>query len=552
MRKWRNLAAVFAALCVLACITVPTDARQIRLSDGRFLQGDVVSKNDDGFTFKLTESGGKIFLRWNQVDDALRKELRNEREPDEGLNLKVEVKGSRLELLTGEVFEGNINKASGGFLVINRTTPKNGRLIQVDESEVKEFQRDVDIAATVMMTEEEALKLAERQREPLERAQQHYELALIAERFGLYESAKEYVTSGLGASPDKKLQAVLEAFGTRMDELIRQRELLGALAKAKKEAREKRFKAALELLKEVKKEFKPQGEVLVTFEKAEKEIDEDYTAHVVDQWYKVMRTVAYNKTKERGLTVQSALNWARTQMDAEIQNHIATKCGGDANDIKRRFTGRNRDKISMKRCSFFEDGYYDIVSGHLPSVGRKAVATDNSDENPLRRDDRPRDERSRDDRPRRDREDRYVKPLTDKDFEEIRKALEELKDDADWGDFQAAPPRSDKPAPPSSSGTPSGNKDAKEEDTKKQMEELIRRWREGAGNPSGNGAAPPPNPSVRPDNSGLQVPATVRSIEEWWTLISRQRKADWMVACYVTMGQTMTVYERRYWEVKFK
>jgi hypothetical protein len=120
-----RLSFFLASLAVMVLLAlniapVPVYAEQIRLADGRFLQGEVTEVKEDGFTFKLTDSGGKVFLRWNQVDVGLKERLKNEKDPDAGLNLEIMVPGARLEMLDGTVHQGTIVRSGNNYIVTNR------------------------------------------------------------------------------------------------------------------------------------------------------------------------------------------------------------------------------------------------------------------------------------------------------------------------------------------------------------------------------------------------------------------------------------------------
>ena len=136
MRIRTFLAALsLAAFVGLGLNPAAAKAEQIRLSDGRFLQGDVEEVKEDGFTFRLTDSGGKVFLRWNQVDANLKQRLKNEKDPDEGLNLDVTVDGARLELIDGSVLEGKVTRSGNTYTVVNRDRPRG---IEVQQEDVVE------------------------------------------------------------------------------------------------------------------------------------------------------------------------------------------------------------------------------------------------------------------------------------------------------------------------------------------------------------------------------------------------------------------------------
>jgi tetratricopeptide (TPR) repeat protein len=371
------------SLCALALCAVyaMATAEQIRLADGRYLQGEVVpnSVTEEGFAFRLTDTGGRVFLRWNQVDEALKARLTNDRDPDDGLNLEVMVPGARLELIDGSIFEGEITETAGGYRVVNRDNPR-GRLIAAADVVEEGFITGIQIDATSMHTELEALRIAEDERAPVETAREYYELARIADRLGLYEQAKDYVTLARAAGADARLEARLSEYDSALDELIRQQGLLSALVSARQLSQRRRYAEALKVLEDAKEEFKPTDAVLARWEATHADVDLDFTRHVINEWFKQIRPVTRQKAREPGVSVNDAVAWIRRrEMDNQIAATIAEAVGGsEAEEIRTRFASRieleeqGRIRLTVRRASFGPDGWYQgIAGGDLPIAGRR-------------------------------------------------------------------------------------------------------------------------------------------------------------------------------------
>lgn len=379
MRYFRIMLCCAALLLAFAGYS---DAEQIRLADGRYIQGEVVpnSVTEEGFSFRLTDTGGRVFLRWNQVDAALKTRLTNDRDPDEGLNTRVVVTGARLELIDGTVYEGRITESPTGYRVVNRDNPRGRTIPQADVIE-DGFVPDIEIDATVMHTEQEVLKLAEEERAPVESAIQYYELAKIADWLGLYTESKNLVELALAAEPETRLESRLNEYNAALDELIRQQGVLDALVAARKQARSRLFPQAIATLNAAHEEFEPKDGVLARWQATMDEVDLDYTRHVISEWYKQMRPVTLLKSRESGLSISDAIAWARRDMDVAIATAIAAAVGdGDAADVQARFGQRfgleqeGKVRLSVQRASFGSDGFYQIVGGHLPIQGKRPAA----------------------------------------------------------------------------------------------------------------------------------------------------------------------------------
>lgn len=536
MRYTRLLPAVFAGL-VFAGLTFTggiVNAEQIRLSDGSFLQGEVTEVKEDGFTFKLTESGGKVFLRWSQVDAALKKRLTNDTDPDEGLNLEVTVLGSRIELIDGTVYEGDVRDASGGYNVSNRELGTKPRFVSSKDVLEDGVVHEVQIDATVMMTEREALALAEAERQP-ETAKQFYELARIADALGLYAESKDYVTLALAAGPDSKLQVRLTEYEAKLDDLIRQQGLLTNLTAARQLAKKKKFKAALTTLENAKTQFNPTDSVLDKWNETYAEIDLDFTKYVITEWYKQLRPIARVKVKDKKLTVNEAINWARREMDNEIARKLTVMVGGDTTagddkNIKQRF-GTRFDletqavmRLSLKKASFGEKGFYQIVGGHLPVAGKKPAATTPAPGNPGSGPRNPRGDRNGN-----------VVPQNPQDFEDLFKDFGKNAG-KDGRQFQ------------DSGKMPGGLPDINEEELRDIMRRVMGEDKPGGNNPQPGGA-----PQVgAQDLSDLKVPEVVPTLTEWFDDAGDTAQGNWLVAVYVKFSGTMRIYELDRWDIKFK
>lgn len=513
LRRALSPVLLVAALSLLAVHTVA--AEQIRLSDGRFLQGDVEEVKEDGFTFRLTETGGRIFLRWSQVEDGLKKRLLNERDPDEGLNLEVLVDGARLELINGEVLEGEITPTSRGYTVVNLKFPK-GKSISKEDVLEDGYVPDIRIDASAVMEEEKVLEVAESQR-TLEEAREYYELARIADRLGLYEAARDYVVLAQAAGPDTALAQKLDDYGQRLEELIRQKEVLTAVAAARKLAAKHMYKTALDTMTQAKTDYDPQGEVLAKFDEVYAEIDADFTDYIIDRWYKTVKSVIRAKLKEdKEMTAREGFAWARSNLNDAIADALAKETFGEAADLRKRFDSRKDDDaeyqdIPLKKASFDEDGFYDLVGGHLPSAGKSKDSSSSSGSGS-----------NGGNAPRKDR---------GRDGCALPPNFEELLRDADGDEFQAED---------------GGGID--EED----VQDLVRRLRRAAEEELGKKSNEPSGSSSKQDLSKLTVPDTVPSLEEWWEKASRSKKTDWLLAVYVKYGGAMTVFEEKYWDLKYR
>ena len=495
--------------------TTFVSAEQIRLTNGKYLQGsfgEIVEEK--GFYFKLTESGGKVFLRWSQVDESLKKRLLNKKDPTEDLNLEVLVVGSRLELLDGEIFEGDIKKSGNSYKVINMEFER-GKTVSAEEVIEDGFVKDVQIDAATVMSGAEVLALAEERRSP-ESARQFYELARIADRLALYETARDYVSLALASSPASDMEAHLTEYQTKLEELIRQRQILQEIVNAKALTKKKKFQLALNLMDQAKTDHNPTDVVLLKWQEIYDEIDLDFTKFVIKDYYKRMKPAArayVKKKREIDLTVQEARNWARRQMDVEIQTLIAETVGSeDVKDIKNRFNtrfdlaGEKTIRLSTRKESFGKTGFYQIVGGHLPIAGKKPVQKESNKNNDT------------------GRNKRKFPGRRGRDGDGVGDAQ-----DADQG-FQDAPKLPDGISP-------------------EDVDDAIKKYEKARAAAKGASNAPKIG---KQDLSHLKVPASVPSLVNWWAKASKATRTNWLMAVYTRYGNTMRIIKLDDWDVKYK
>jgi tetratricopeptide (TPR) repeat protein len=380
---------------------------------------------------------------------------------------------------------------------------------------------DIEIDATVMMTEREALAKGEELRAPLDTALKYYEMARIADRLGLYEEAKEYVTNALQTSPDARLQARLAEYETKLADLIRQKELLIALGAARQLAKKNKFQTALDLLKKAKEEHKPTDAVLAKWEEVNLEVDFDFTEHVIEEWYKQLKSVVQAKLKQkdsRDMTVNEAMNWARREMDVAVQDRLAAEVGSEnPADVKTRFMKRHKlleaklIRLGTRKASFREDGFYQIVGGHLPVAGKQKQTTNNQPGN-----NQPGGRRQP-----------SGNGNGNNNGSQGSQAPRNWDDGSDG--FQ------DQPKPPT------------EEEIREALRRILGGEDEEKKESSGEGKSP-----VKQDISKLKVPEVVPTLNEWWEKASSSKRTEWLTAVYVKFAGTMMILELDDWDIKYR
>jgi len=556
-----------AAALVLSVTTV--SAEQIRLSDGRIIQGEVVGQvTEQGFTFKLTRTGGEAFFRWSQINKEDEARLRNIKDPDADLVLVVYVEGDRLNRENGDPIEGKVETAADHYLVKNLRYPAG---LRVPLDEVVEgpdaVQRKVQIDARVVMKPEAVLALQEAELPAEKTAQDWYSLARLAEHLGLFKQSQDLLQRCLDQGPTSKLLAVAETMKGRIDELIKQAVVLQLMDAVRGLADKNQYAHALfELDAALKGErggTKPSGAIKDALDNLRAEVDAAYTKWVLKEWHdEAYQAIRKYVRENKEATVNEAMNFARRTAEAELLKSMMTKARGGLdpkaladNVIQRQIKTKFEERLASEEVSkklrertadFTKDGWYQAVGGNLPNGGRTRQAQQPQQPGPGNQ-----------------------QPRFPGGNQPPRGGNQPPRGGSDFamGDesFQDRPPAP--PAPPSG-----GKKEEEKKEGEKgpggigdvdadSIAEIARRIAEAAARAREGGAQQPQQeggprgPSARykdDDPRWTEIPDVVPSMQDWWAKQGDARKIKWMVAVYARDGRTMDIVRENYYRFTYR
>lgn len=564
-RSFRRLFGFAAIGSMAVALSVTTaEAEQIRLSDGRIVQGEVVGAvTETGFNFRLTSTGGQAFFRWTQINKEDEARLRNIKDPDAGLQLIVYVQGDRLNRLNGDPIEGRVEVMSDHFLVKNQRF-KTG--VKVPVEEVVEgpdaLQKNVQIDARVIHTPAEVLALREAELPAEATAQDYYALARLAEHMGLFVEAQDRLQRCLDLAPTSKLLTAAETMKARVDELIKQSAVLKLLDAVRGLAENRNFAHALyelgEAMKGERNGTKPTGAILDAMERLKLEIEAEYMGWVINEWndeaYQAIRTwVKANKDA----TVNEAVNFARRTSEQELLKSMVAQSRGaldkklvsDAlitgqirNNMAARLTDKWTKKLRERNADFGKDGWYQIVQGNLPNAGKQRAQQPQQP-------------------PQGNQPPRFPRqpggggggggPRGGSDF--APESFEFPGVSGAPADFapQEGPKGGEKKEEEKKEGDGGiGDVDADAiAEIAKRIAEAAEAAKKRGQENSGQVEGGPRRPSAQykeDDPRWKDVPAVVPSLQDWWIKQSDTRKMKWMMAVYARDGMTMDIVRESY------
>jgi hypothetical protein len=334
------------ALVVLSVfVAVPqADGEVVRLKDGRMLQGEIdASKTtDDAVVIALYRDGAVIRVLWDRV---LGRDARRLRE-DLGLEV-VEgdtylMDGHELMLGNGETMRGLVVEVEGGRpeVIYLKTSEGGDRPQEVPRSLVIKTI-EIELPVLDVYTVDEAV--AEKMKEVLgeERTIDQLtgaEVAAVANycyKLGAYERAKELFESLLEREDFAEKTMVANKL-KNLGELIKAKDAGKMVAEIRRKAFLKRFKEALEIVKEFRENYGDLEQVVALhrIDSIEKRLNialkEQRIQKVSAEWFRIMsrKVGEHVRMKDQDgepVSLKEAMSWATKDLTREILADLAAK-----------------------------------------------------------------------------------------------------------------------------------------------------------------------------------------------------------------------------------
>ncbi|HEV3026784.1 MAG TPA: hypothetical protein VG457_04385 [Planctomycetota bacterium] len=328
----------FLALLLLAGPALAgSDQDTVRLKSGRILTGVVVldDSNKEGFTVQRWETGGLVFVHWNQITDQERNRLAN-RIPE-----------ARPQ---GVMLDGVRAMTAGRDVV--------GILVKEDASglhiKTKDAKAPVQVPKAALLRPQESLKISEADAyspdemvdSRLAKAnEKDYASMLEVGRFAaslrLYERAKDCYAKASSADASKKEE--IEALVAQNDTLIKEGKAAALVAQVKEFVETIEFAKALETVKKLNADFgdtevaKQNKDLGAAVEKKAKDFEGkrvDYLAENVPQAYKDRRVALFNQySSATKFKAADALQHA-SKIDEEVVADLAKRMKSTPEEIQ--------------------------------------------------------------------------------------------------------------------------------------------------------------------------------------------------------------------------
>jgi len=357
-----------------------SDQDTVRLKSGRILTGIVLldETNKEGFTVQRWDTGGIVFVHWNQITDLERNRLANRIPEARPLGVMLD----RVRAMTaGRDVVGVLVKEDAGNLQIKTKDAKAP--VQVPKSALLRPQESLKIAEADAYSPDEMVdsRLAKANEKDYSSM---LDLGRFAASLRLYERAREFYTKASSSDATKKEE--IEAIITQNDTLIKEGKAAALVAQIKEYVETIEFVKALETIKKLNADFgdteaaKQNKDLAAAVEKKAKDFEGkrvEYLAENVPQAYKDRRTSLFNQyASATKYKIGEALQHAG-KIDEEVVAELAKRMKSTPEEISAAWGKREL----KPRTVSYGDGSWIVKGGQDGGLDTDAKTQPNANPN---------------------------------------------------------------------------------------------------------------------------------------------------------------------------
>ena len=311
---------------------VPVEAEIVRLEDGSWIQGEILSHTEEEFRFQRWDTRGTITLRWDQIreEDAARiqKTLGYVSEED----LKETEAAVRILTLDGRIYEGKRLADEDGVVRIKTTY----RVIEIPIESIKRRQNgsidepiELDLGKIYTKQEIYEKKLAELEERNVEQdakvqAHNHYLFSEWLSRIGFLDEARFHLVRSMELASENR-----NRFAGRLEDLdrsITEAGIEGRFRNVRTMARRKRFPEAFAELDLITTEVPAEDltrDVQGERDWVQQEMDRVMIEEVPDQFFRALRDLTRTRARDRDVSLDEAMQYASGELGEEVVRKVA-------------------------------------------------------------------------------------------------------------------------------------------------------------------------------------------------------------------------------------
>jgi tetratricopeptide (TPR) repeat protein len=371
---------ILAVLLLASPAFAGSEQDTVRLKSGRILTGIVLvdESNREGFTVQRWDTGGVVFVHWNQITDLEKNRLAN-RMP-EVRPVGVMLDGVRA-MTAGRDVVGVLVKEDASNLQIKTKDAKAP--VQVPKSALLRPQELVKIPEADAYSSDEMVDSRQAKANEKDYAAM-LDLGKFAASLRLYERAKECYTKASAADASKKEE--IEGIIAQNDTLIKEGKAAALVAQVKEYVETIEFAKALETIKKLNADFsdtevaKQNRDLAASVEKKAKDFESkrvEYLAENVPQAYKDRRSTLFNQYATASkYKIGEALQHAN-KIDEEVVSELAKRMKSTPEEISAAWGKR---ELKPKTVSY-GDGSWIVKGGQDGGLDTDAKTQPNANPN---------------------------------------------------------------------------------------------------------------------------------------------------------------------------
>ncbi|KAF0245235.1 MAG: hypothetical protein FD180_1782 [Planctomycetota bacterium] len=332
----------------------PAAAETIRMRDGSYHSGEVVSADDDVVRIKFAENGLELELKWDQLASGEAQRLRTRQATEKASRFKIdgEVIYTRSDTLEGIVLDETPDKVKLRTARGTKDVAKSGIM--------KREKTQINMLSVYTPDEMYAAKAALYK---LETPAGNFDLAELCLAIGLFVKAKEHFTKALELDPTWKGR--VDPKLAKADSGIKEAEAAVMLKEAEKLVTDDKLEEAVAKFKEIIEKYPGtaaavkaadlanKGEGDVTALKGEQKKDAD--KKTAKSYYDEMKSLIGKVIAKKDLTFDDIKGYAEKGLAIEILDNLATKLKVDRKQLEMDWKARELDE--WKTASYGEGSW---------------------------------------------------------------------------------------------------------------------------------------------------------------------------------------------------
>jgi hypothetical protein len=355
------------------------DQDTVKLKSGRILSGVVVvdESNRDGFSVQRWDTGGTVFVHWNQISDVERARLSNR-------VVEIKVVGVMLDgvraMTAGRDVVGLLIKEDATGLHIKTKDAKTP--VQVPKSALLRPYEAVKVPEADAYSPDEMVDLRVAKANEKDYASM-MEVGTFAASVKLYERAKEYYQKAAAADPSKKEES--DSILAKNELLIKEGKAAALLAQVKEFIETIEFAKAVEAAKKLLSDFadtdvaRQNKSLADDIQKKAKDYEgkrAEYLAENVPQAYRDRRTSLFSQYGSSRYKIAEAMNLAN-KIDEAVVAELAKRMKATPEEITAAW-GKREQK---SRTVSYGDGSWIVKGGQDGGLDTDAKTQPNNTNN---------------------------------------------------------------------------------------------------------------------------------------------------------------------------